>query len=408
MRTSLEISQSGRQLESAELHSQRNSHTNASSNCSDSMRWAKNTGVVMMRNAVSVLGPTVVREGLRRTVFKSLAETHPELMAGLSLGFGLLPVALQLTGLGKEYFNGTQTRETVLSRLGLIGLTGGCVGAAAVSGRMLAVAPAILSANIYTVLRDSAQHFIRLKDTNAPESSQRCGTYTSSSVAYMANQLLVGVGMDAWTDSLTPDLKEAGANVLARSLLNFAGETVDELFYQQSQHWFSSGEDKGPLDLTFGDRKPITWKEVTNTVLTSAAGRSALFSSAFNAAYTPSDDTWKQFSKTDAMWASNAIAAGVLGVGYSAFVGSHMHKENSDGEDAANVGGLENQISPSPVEPEAGEYVVLTTPHSSSKIAMNSTTPTRDNIFPNVYPAEERRSSSSEISPEQQASTAKQ
>ena len=404
MQASLETSRHSFQLDMGEVHSQRNSRANASSYYDDSKRWAKNTGVVMLRNTVSVLLPTAAREGLRRTVFKTLAETHPELMTGLSLGIGLLPVALQLAGMGKEYLNGTQTRETVLSRMGLIALTGGCVSAAAaVPGRLLAVAPAILSANIYVALRDGVQYFVRLKDNNAPESSQRCGTYSSSSLAYAANQLLVGVGMDTWTSALTDDLKETGANVVARSLLNFAGETVDELFYQQSQHWFSSGSDTGPLDLTFDHRKPMTCEEVTNTALTSAAGRSALFSAAFNAAYAPPDDAWKHFSETGATWASNAIAAGVLGVGYSAFVGSHMRKVNA--EDAAPAEGVEAQNPDSSVDLESGEYIELATPRSPQGLADDNAAPSENgsNSIPAVYPADRRTSSASEAAPENQA-----
>ncbi|MCH8620406.1 hypothetical protein [Undibacterium sp. TS12] len=416
MQASLETSRHSFQLDMGEVHSQRNSRANASSYYDDSKRWAKNTGVVMLRNTVSVLLPTAAREGLRRTVFKTMAETHPELMTGLSLGIGLLPVALQLAGLGKEYFNGTQTRETVLSRIGLIALTGGCVSAAAaVPGRLLAVAPAILSANIYVALRDGVQYFVRLKDNNAPESSQRCGTYSSSSLAYAANQLLVGVGMDTWTSALTDDLKETGANVVARSLLNFAGETVDELFYQQSQHWFSSGGDNGSLDLTFDRPKPVSYEEVVNTALTSAAGRSALFSSAFNAAYAPPDDTWKHFSETGATWASNAIVAGVLGVGYSAFVGSHMRKVNA--EDAAPAEGTEEQNPDSSVDLENGEYIEMATPRSSQGVVDDNAAPTGNdsNSIPDVYPAERRTSSASEavsenqvISSEAQATSSEQ
>jgi hypothetical protein len=104
---------------------------------------------------------------------------------------------------------------------------------------------------------------------------------------FIFSRIAVGYGADL----LTPYLGSIGANVVARAGVNFFGECLDDTTSLASTAYLTRQQVR--THTYFNPPSEHTWNEVADRILNIHAGRSALFSSTFSAAFLanlPTDD----------------------------------------------------------------------------------------------------------------------
>ncbi|WP_336845133.1 hypothetical protein [Providencia rettgeri] len=277
---------------------------------------AKNVGIVLARNLASVGIPTGVREYVRRavlpTLFSGISPAARVSIGGIAMA---APVVLQLIGIARDIHAGTQTVNSLRSRLANIALVVGTGTTLAATGGLSAAANALIAAVfVYVPLRDLSQYFLQLGDNNKPEVNFNATAL--SAAAYMGNQAAVDHGMEILSKTLTPVIGELAANILGRAIINIGGETVDELT-NRGLHARAFSNPKLKFNIGFRPKEKITCETAIDHVLNTLTGRASLFSAAYAGAYA---------TPTQGILNSMVVGA-ILGAGYIPFVYSHEHKQ---------------------------------------------------------------------------------
>lgn len=246
-------------------------------------RQAGNAGAIAARNTASVVIPTAVREFLRRYAFNRIAEGSASLALGSVAGY--FPCVLEAAGLYRDVNNHTYTRWTIAGRIACIILPGAGVTTLIAIGAMGSSAAAALAAAnfVYTPLRDVVQHYI-LREDNL-EANERCQRISAAigAIAYVPNQFAVNEAMQYCTNILEPYTGALGANIAARSVVNFLGECADDTVSLGSSSYLTGREVE--THIRFSPPSMRTWSVITNRILNTHAGRSALFSTVLGAGY---------------------------------------------------------------------------------------------------------------------------
>lgn len=271
-----------------------------------SHRHLTNAGLALARNAVSVGVTTALREGVRRGVLPLCS--LPVLMS-MAVAAIVLPVLLQLTGIIRDYRAGTYTWQSMSARIGCIGLVAGSTAALIARGEFSEAACALIAAVfVYVPVRDLAQYCLQLQDNNPAGINSRA-TFLSA-FAYGVNQIIVDLAMDRFTEALEPSTGSLWANMLARSMANTAGETVDELTYRGITAW---REDNPEVAFTLGLRpgEERTSQTATGHLLNTVAARASLFSAVFAGAFAATNIP------------AFVVVGIILGIGYALFFYCH-------------------------------------------------------------------------------------
>lgn len=278
-------------------------------------RHVKNTGSILTRNAISVGIPTAAREYVRRSalpaLFKRLPQAAQVSLAGVSVA---IPVVLQLAAIVRDIKEGTQTPESLRSRLANIALVVGTGTALATTGGLSAAANALIAAVfVYVPIRDLSQYFLQLQDNNKGPLNIKATAF--SATAYAGNQIAVDQGMDMLSDALEPVMGKLAANIVGRALVNIGGETLDELTSRGANAYVSNNAEL-KIDIDFRPRDEITRKTALDQICNTLASRASLFSAAFSGAYAvPVQGIL-----------NSMVVGGILGAGYIPFVYSHAQK----------------------------------------------------------------------------------
>ena len=246
-------------------------------------RQVANAGAIAYRNTLSVVIPTALREFFRHYIFNRAAESGAAVALGSVAGY--LPCVLQVSGLYRDINNHTYTRWTIIGRIACILLAGtGVTILIAIGSMTSAVAAALGSANfIYTPLRDVIQHYIRLEDNLDPDAYSSRISSLFNAMAYIPNQAAVNIAMHYGSSGLGSWMGITGANVVARSFVNFLGESVDEIVSLVSRSFMTGGE--GQAHTRVSPPSEHTWSHVIDRILGAHAGRSSLFSTLFSSAF---------------------------------------------------------------------------------------------------------------------------
>ncbi|MFA3763177.1 hypothetical protein [Yersinia sp. 2466 StPb PI] len=282
-------------------------------------RQAGNAGAIAARNTASVVIPTAVREFLRRYVFNRIAEGSASLALGSVAGY--FPCVLEATGLYRDVNNHTYTRWTIAGRIACIILSGAGVTTLIAIGAMGSSAAAALAAAnfVYTPLRDVIQHYI-LREDNL-ETDERCQRISAAmgAIAYVPNQFAVNEAMQYCTNILEPYTGALGANIAARSVVNFLGECADDTVSLGSSSYLTGREVE--THVRFSPPSMRTWSVITNRILNNNAGRSALFSTVLGAAYTSDFTATPRTSNSHVSLTIESAAAGAAaGLAYLPYV----------------------------------------------------------------------------------------
>lgn len=278
-------------------------------------RHIKNTGSILTRNAVSVGIPTAAREYVRRSALPALFTRLPQAAQVSLAGVGVaMPVVLQLAAIVRDIKEGTQTPESLRSRLANIALVVGTGTALATTGGLSAAANALIAAVfVYVPVRDFSQYFLQLQDNNKGPLNIKATAF--SATAYAGNQIAVDQGMDMLSDTLEPVMGKLAANIVGRALVNIGGETLDELTSRGANAYVSNNAEL-KIDIDFRPRDEITRKTALDQICNTLASRASLFSAAFSGAYAvPVQGIL-----------NSMVVGGILGAGYIPFVYSHAQK----------------------------------------------------------------------------------
>ncbi|MBS0054498.1 hypothetical protein KEM40_03470 [Yersinia sp. Marseille-Q3913] len=246
-------------------------------------RQASNLGAIISRNVISVSITTGVREIVRRSIEASIGNAGGAVALGAIAGY--LPCVLQFGGLCRDFYNQNYTRWTVIGRVVCIILPGAGVTMLIATGTMDGgAAAALASANfVYTPLRDLFQHYINFESNLELDNYQRRLSATLAALSYLPNQFLVNEAMQYSTDLLVPSLGPVAANAVARSVVNFWGETVDDVTALTGMSLHSRRD----VEVHLRIHKPWeqSWDQVKDKIFNVHASRSALLSTTFSAAY---------------------------------------------------------------------------------------------------------------------------
>lgn len=268
---------------------------------------ARNLGVPLARNIISVGIPTAIREAIRRGPLAMLSTASPYATFGLGIGACTLPIVTEIIGLARDQRNGNQTPLALLSRVLLIMAVGSTCVTAIAMGTLTTAAPALIAANVfYTPLRDVAQYFIQVGGGYENGTSQ--GATALSAAAYFINQLAVNFGMDAVVAALQPALSAIVSNIIGRSVLNVVGETADDIV---SRYLNAIATSRTTPTFTLGlrSRQDINRTTAYDQIFNINSSRSSLFATLFNFAYYVKEDAW-----------SNIGAAGSVALAYIPFI----------------------------------------------------------------------------------------
>jgi len=279
------------------------------------LQYLENTGLALARNLITVGIPTALREYVNRGLLKKLFAENPLLahtLGGAAIGF---PIALQLIGIARDIHAGTQSPESLRARLANISLTG-LSGAAVVAtgGLTLAASALIAAVFVYVPLRDFLQYFLRLGDNNSGK-IHLCATGKTAAL-YAFNQVAVDHSMTLLSDALTPMLgNSVAANMLARTLINIAGETGDELAFRE----FNAQAEHNPrlqFSLRFRRKDEISRQTALDHICNTLASRASLFSASFS----------NGFAVPFEGILNSMVIGATLGAGYTPFIYTHAQR----------------------------------------------------------------------------------
>lgn len=278
-------------------------------------RHAKNMGLTIGRNLVSVAIPTAMREYVRRAVLPALFKNTPRYLAptigGITAG---LPVALQLFAIARDVYRGTQTAETLRARVANILLVMATGSALVASGGLSAAANALIAAVfVYVPFRDLAQYFVMLKDNN--KSEFHFAPSWKSAASYAVNQLAVDQGMDILSNALTPLMGPVAANMLGRAIMNTAGETCDEF----TCRGFMAQQQQNPglkMSLNVRTTKQVSLESALDQIANTLTSRACIFSASFSTGYA------MPFSGV----LNSALVGATMGCGYVPFIYAHAQQ----------------------------------------------------------------------------------
>ncbi|WP_176091392.1 hypothetical protein [Burkholderia ambifaria] len=290
-------------------------------------RLALNTGKVLLHHLAAVGVPTVVREVIRHTLERGLTVATAEIVATASLA---APVVLEFAGLVRDARNGTGNRVTVLSRVVKVLLVGSVATALAATGSLPTAAPSLVAMSAYGAMRDTVQHFLRLRDNNVRLSPMATGIAAG---AYGANQFVVDQAATACVELLEPLIDVQWANACVRALMNIGGELAANLTQSGLTNLFTQDGENRPLRVELA---PSCDGDAVGQALNTGAGRLGLLNGAVGAGVL-AEQRWGPL-------AGSGMAAGTLAAAYGAFIFSHGQSPSAGSSPTGAVPGTRHRI----------------------------------------------------------------
>lgn len=225
-------------------------------------RTALNLGHTTVRSLGSVGLTTVARQAVGRAIDLALASGTSELTRTL-IGAGAmgLPILGQMALLWRDHRQQEATPYSLLTRVVLTGLCLGTCGLAVATGTLTNPGLRLAEVVLYPLLRDAVQ--ARFPMLSEPDSGPTKRSLAAAGGAYAVNQLGVSRVFAAAPDATASGLLIPG--LLARSLANAAGESVDLMSLLYANHMTRHGRSTVPrLRIGSGDvaqamRTPLHW-----------------------------------------------------------------------------------------------------------------------------------------------------
>lgn len=291
-------------------------------------RWTLNVLTTWSRISLSVGVPTLIRQSIAYAMESAFSRHAISSSARAVMGgtFGALPVALTIAGGIRDEVNHTATRATRTGRvLGGIGSLIALAGAQA-TGTLARGASTLISAQLYCVLRDIVEMYVRQSDNNNGLSLPAVGV---SAAAYGVNQLAGGMLSGAVASPAGASAASIGTfqwrNELIRSAINSVGEMIDDMTLRATQHTIE--QRSIPRGLRTGLEVGLDFNRATAADFSSRAtsrmpGRLMLFSTVIMGSYAL-DSLLPQNGELSKNWIdflSNLFVAAILAAGYSLFV----------------------------------------------------------------------------------------
>lgn len=291
-------------------------------------RWTKNVLKIWLRISLSVGVPTFIRQSIAFAIESGFSRYALSSSARAAIGgaFGALPTALTVAGGIRDEVNHTATRATRTGRiLGIIGSITALAGAQA-TGTLARGASTLISAQLYCVLRDIIEMYVRQTDNNNGISLPAVGV---SAAAYGVNQLGSGMLSSALASPAGAGAASAGTfqwrNELIRSAINSVGEMIDDITLRTTQHameqWSVPSGSRSGLSVGVDFRR-ATSADFSSRLTSKMAGRLVLFSTVITGSYALSallpEDRGLSASWLDFL--SNLFVAAIIAAGYSVFV----------------------------------------------------------------------------------------
>lgn len=229
-------------------------------------RTALNFGHTTVRSLGSVGLTTLARQAVGRAIDLALASGTSELTRTL-IGAGAmgLPILGQMALLWRDHRQQEATPYSRLTRMVLTGLCLGTCGLAVATGTLTNPGLRLAEVVLYPLLRDAVQ--ARFPMISDPDSGPTKRSLAVAGGAYAVNQLGVSRAFAAAPDATATGLLMPG--LLARSLANAAGESVDLMSLLYANHMTRHGRSTVPrLRIGSGDvaqaiRTPLHWDTMT-------------------------------------------------------------------------------------------------------------------------------------------------
>lgn len=201
-------------------------------------RTALNFGHTTLRSLGSVGLTTLIRQAVGRAIDLALVSGTSELTRTL-IGAGAmgLPVLGQVALLWRDEQQKDATPYSRATRAVLMGLALGACGAAVATGTLTNPGLRLAETIVYPLLRDAVQ--ARFPMLSEPDSGPTRRSLAAAGTAYAVNQLGVSRAFAAAPDATASGLLAPG--LLARSLANAAGESVDLMSLLYANHFSRHG-----------------------------------------------------------------------------------------------------------------------------------------------------------------------
>lgn len=194
------------------------------------LRTAKNIGKATLQVGTTVAACKLVQQGVQQGV-SLLLKNNVISATALSATTVAAPLIANVVRMAQDSQQNVATKNSMIASCAnaLLPLAT-FAGVSAVSSSALAtVAPTLVSATLYSVIREMAGTAFKLADNNSgPESK---GAASFAAVAYALNQSGVGLAQE----SVAAKVNDAIGLMLANTAINTAGEVVDTLVYKEAQ-----------------------------------------------------------------------------------------------------------------------------------------------------------------------------
>jgi len=210
---------------------------------SDRERYFYNVANVFLRQVLSVSFATYARQLLAYVIEWELGKHQIAVRMGIAASAALYPVVLNVAGLVRDRYYEEDTTSSNLCRFINIGAGFTAVGVAAYRGVLPDLAPSLVAYNVFCVIRDLMQTYVRLQ--NGIYEFALIPTFRSA-VFYGVNQIVVNFLMQLFASpsgdsAVNLPYDRVVMNDIFRSLINVAGETVDLLTMAGLQHVWNGG-----------------------------------------------------------------------------------------------------------------------------------------------------------------------
>lgn len=194
------------------------------------VRAAKNIGKTTLQVGATVGACKLVQQGIQEGV-SLLLKNNVFSAAGLGAAAVTAPFIANVIQIATDRQQDTATKTgAIASYINALLPVAACAGLSVVSGPALAAAaPTLVSATLYSVIREMASVVFALADNNRGPDSRRATTF--SAVAYGLNQSAVSLAQE----SIAAQVNDAIGLMMANTVINTAGEVVDTLVNKNAQ-----------------------------------------------------------------------------------------------------------------------------------------------------------------------------
>ncbi|MDQ7982542.1 hypothetical protein QYH69_35725 [Paraburkholderia sp. SARCC-3016] len=290
---------------------------------SEHERLANSAANSLMRNLISVMLPTMLRQIIAQEFATYSEERFSENgQIAFALIVAMIPPVLLIAG--HQVNSGRPTRNANISRNTLALASIAAVAAAAGTGTLGSAAPAVFAFLLYAGMRDSAQSFIRLADPGNDDLIPVRTSATSAS-AYAAYQIAAGeltANRESPSGAGAAGLPLAARNSVLRGFTNQLVETADDLTLGALAAHAAGNQ---PLKLTLSGRTP-SWQQGLSTLTTTFPARATLATAgtlASGAISSALAHTGLDTATQNRL--SNVLGSILLGLMYPAFI--HINEE---------------------------------------------------------------------------------